>query len=231
LGYEQRPVRTPSTFVKNPFSAVAGERLYRTGDVGRRRTDGSLEYLGRRDGRLILNGMRVEAGAIEAALVEHPAVCEAAVMPRNETSAALATGISAWAVARDGQMVTGADLRRFLQERLPETMVPETVTVVDVIPRTSQGKVDLRALAVAGKTIFTAPKTPTERTIADIWMELMHLDQVGVHDSFFSLGDHSLLATQLVSRIGHALRVEVSLRQLFEAPTIAELARIIEQVI
>jgi acyl carrier protein len=210
-----------------------GARLYRTGDLARWRADGVLEFLGRGDRQVKIRGHRLELGEIEAALGGHPEVREVVALVREDPSCG--RRLVAYAAVRAGSAVRGADLRRYLAARLPEPALPSSVIVLDALPLDANGKLDRRALPApeavraSGELERDAPRTPVEELVAGIWAELFRLARVGVHESFFELGGHSLLATQLVSRVRDAFEVELPLRSLFEEPTVAGLARRIEE--
>jgi acyl carrier protein len=228
-GYWRRPGLTAERFVPDPFSG-GGERLYRTGDLARFLPDGTVEYLGRTDAQVKIRGFRIEPGEIEAALVEHPAVREAAVVPQE---AAGGKRLAAFLVTEEGADLESAALHELLQglrERLPQWMVPAAVSVVETLPRTPSGKLDRRALAHqdvgqgAPEAPFEAPCTPVEELVAATWAEVLQRDRIGLHDDFFALGGHSLLAAQVISRLRASLGIELPLRTLFTRPKLADLA-------
>lgn len=236
VGYNHQPVRSASTFVRDPFSEATQARLCRTGDLARRRRDGTLEFIGRHDLRMVIHGELVEPKEIEAVLLQHHAVCEAAVTVR-EVEGGRGSSMVALLVADEGQIITAEEVLHFLRERLPESMHPQKLIVVESLPRTWNGEVDQRAIeqtveendpASGSAPAYLAPRTPIEEQMVRIWARTLDIEQVGIHDNFFRLGGHSLLATQLVALMSDALKVDVPLRRLFEAPTIAELARIVE---
>ncbi|HEV2146962.1 MAG TPA: amino acid adenylation domain-containing protein, partial [Longimicrobiaceae bacterium] len=230
-GYLGRPELTAERFVPDPFGPP-GARLYRTGDLARWRGDGELEFLGRLDLQLKVRGMRVEAGEVEAALRACPGVREAVVAVRE---AGPGDGrLVAWIVP-EGEPPTAADLRRRLGGRLPAAMVPAAFVPLERLPTTASGKVDRGALPTppwwdAGEERQHAPpSTPAEELLAGLWGELLGTGRVGVADDFFELGGHSLLAGRLVARLRRARGVELPLRAVFEAPTLGELARRLEE--
>jgi amino acid adenylation domain-containing protein len=247
-GYLNRPELTAEKFIPDPFRVLPGARMYKTGDLARYRPDGNIEFLGRTDHQVKIRGFRIELGEIEAALGRHPAVREAVVMAREDKpgdpSASLLTDPStslriekrlvAYVVAEREPLPTTTDLRNFLKEKLPEYMVPAVFVLLDALPLMPNGKIDRRALPSPDRSrpeldkVFVAPRTPTEESLVEIWVQLLNIERVGVHDNFFDLGGHSLLATQLVSRMREAFQVEIPLRRLFEAPTVAGLAESIE---
>ena len=211
------------------YPDASGRRVYRTGDLARWLPDGTLSFIGRGDEQVKVRGFRIELGEIEAVLGEHPAVAETAVVARE--GAAGERRLVAYVVQADGEPVPDEDLQAYLRQRLPEYMVPPTFVALDALPLTVHGKVDRRALPEPGApgSVFVAPRTPDEELLATIWREVLGVDKVGIYDSFFELGGHSLLATQVVSRIRQALGVELPLREVFEHPTIAGLARAVEK--
>ncbi|HEX2095689.1 MAG TPA: amino acid adenylation domain-containing protein [Longimicrobiaceae bacterium] len=225
-GYLRRPDLTAERFVPDPFSAEPGARLYRTGDRVRWRPDGALEFLGRVDRQVKVRGFRIEPGEVEAVLAGHPRVRDAAVVVGED--AAGERRLVGYAAPPEGEQVGTAELRAYLRERLPEHMVPAALVVLDALPLTPSGKIDRRALP-APDTLpdgegTVEPRTPTEEIVAGIWADVLCVERVGIHDSFFDLGGHSLLATRIVSRVRSVLGVELPLRLLFEAPTVAALA-------
>jgi amino acid adenylation domain-containing protein len=232
-GYLADEALTAERFVSNPFTGDVEDRLYRTGDRGRYLPDGSVAFAGRADQQLQVRGYRVEPAEVEAALVEHAAVRQAVVLGREDGSGQ--RQLLAYVVAAEGRAVhPSAELREHLRGKLPEYMVPAGYVPIEVVPLTKSGKVDRRALLalevepLTGASEHVAPRTPVEELLAGIWQELLKVERVGVHTSFFELGGHSLLAMQLVSRIRDTLRIELPLRTLFEAPTIAGLGEHIE---
>ena len=225
-GYLGRPGLTAERFVPDPFSAEPGARLYRSGDRARWREHGTLEYLGRLDEQVKVRGFRIEPGEIEAALAAHPAVREAAVVAREDVPGD--RRLVAYVVAADGAAPAAAELKAHLGARLPEYMVPGAYVVLEALPLTPSGKVARRALPAPEHTSagegYVAPRTPTEELLASVYAEVLRMDRVGVAESFFDLGGHSLLAVRVASRVRDALGVELTVRALFEAPGVAELA-------
>jgi amino acid adenylation domain-containing protein len=232
-GYLGRPDLDRERFVPDPFSSEAGSRIYRTGDRARRNRRGNLEFLGRDDHQVKLRGYRVELGEIETALAEHPQVREAAVLVREDEPGDRRL-VAYFSPAGTEAPPAGA-LRSFLGERLPEYMVPQLFVSLPALPLTSNAKIDRRALPAPGGARpdlgkpFVPPRTPAEEKLAEIWRRLLGLDRVGSDDNFFELGGHSLKATQAMSRLKEVFGVELPLRSLFEAPTVAELARRVEE--
>jgi amino acid adenylation domain-containing protein/non-ribosomal peptide synthase protein (TIGR01720 family) len=215
-GYHDRLGLTAARFVADPFGAP-GERMYRTGDLVRRRQDSNLDFLGRTDNQVKIRGYRVELGEIEAALVSHPEVAQAAVIAADHGAA---TRLLAYVVS------TADGLREHLSQRLPDYMVPVAITAVDHLPRTVNGKLDVQALPAPEITVSDGrpPATPTEVVLCGLFADVLGMPTVTATDGFFERGGHSLLATRLISRARTALGVDLSIRDLFEAPTVAELA-------
>jgi amino acid adenylation domain-containing protein len=239
-GYLNRPDLTVEKFIPNPFSKEPGARLYKTGDLARYLPDGKIEFLGRIDHQVKIRGFRIELGEIEAVLSEHPQVRETVVLAREEdpgdpsASLMMDKQIVAYIISRKEQACTINELRSFLRRKLPEAMVPTAFVFLDAFPRTPNGKLDRGALPTPNESrpelerSFVAPRTPAEELLAEIWAEVLKVERVGIHDNFFDLGGHSLKATQVVSKIRGTLQVEIPLRDLFENPTVAELALKIE---
>ena len=234
-GYLNRPELTAEKFIPDPFSQKPGGRLYKTGDLVKYRPDGNIEFIGRVDYQLKIRGFRVEPGEIENVLLEHSDIRDAAVIARQEKNRE--KQLIAYLVADDGKEPAAGDLRRFLAEHLPEYMVPAAFVFLDKIPLTANGKVDRKALPdpdsalfiESSETEFIAPRTPSEEVVAELCAEVLGLESVGVIHNFFELGGHSLLATQLISRVNKAFEVEVPLRKIFEEPTVAGLARAVDE--
>jgi non-ribosomal peptide synthetase component F/acyl carrier protein len=237
VGYWKRPEMTAERFVANPLAPERSARLYRTGDLGRWRGNGELEYLGRVDSQVKLRGMRIELGEIEAVLASHGGVREAVVVVQGEGEQ---QKLAAYVVAEGegeggGAGLTGGELRRYLRGKLPEHMVPANYWGLEKMPLLPSGKVNRKELTRAGGVALaeraasegggrTGPRNEEERQLAEIWQELLEVEEVGMEQNFFELGGHSLLVLQVIARIRRIFEVELPVRSLFEAPTIAGLA-------
>jgi acyl carrier protein len=213
-------------FVPDPFGD-AGSRLYRTGDLVRYRPDGRIEFLGRIDTQVKIRGLRIELGEIEAGLLRHPSVAAAVVVAAGERLAAYVVGVA-------GVDPDLAQLRSALRERVPEYMVPSFWTVLPTLPMTASGKVNRAALpapvAHTAEHAF-APRTEAEQVVADIWCEVLDRESVSVEDDFFGLGGHSLLATRVRAQLRTAFGVDLPLRRLFDATTVAAVAEAVSQAV
>jgi amino acid adenylation domain-containing protein len=230
-GYLSKPDLTAARFVPHPWSPTPGARLYRTGDRARFRADGSVEFLGRLDHQVKLRGFRIELAEVETALAEHPRVAGAVAMVREDVPGD--RRLVAYVVLR-GEAPPALELRGFLQQRLPEYMLPSSIVVLAGLPVTPNGKLDRGALPAPererpGDGAVTPPRTELEAAVARIWSEVLGVDTVGVHDDFFELGGHSLLATQLLARIRAEFQVNLPLRRMFEASTVAGLASLLAE--
>jgi amino acid adenylation domain-containing protein/FkbM family methyltransferase len=232
-GYLNSPDLTAEKFIPNPFSSEAGSRLYKTGDLARYLLDGNIEFLGRLDHQVKIRGFRIELGEIEALLGQHPAITESVVLARDDNPGD--KRLVAYVVLRQLLTSPSNDLRSFLKQQLPDYMIPSVFVFLDALPRTSNGKVDPRALPAPEHSRpdieagYVSPRTPIEESLAGIWADVLNLDKVGIHDNFFEIGGHSLLATQVVARMRQSLEVAVQLRAMFTTPTIAGMAAVIAQ--
>ncbi|MEW6301939.1 MAG: amino acid adenylation domain-containing protein [Verrucomicrobiota bacterium] len=222
LGYWKRPELTAQKFITYPHLG----RLYRTGDWVKRLTSGEIEFLGRTDHQVKIRGFRVEPGEIESCLNSHPDVSQSIVIARKD--AAGTNQLVGYFASKESPGPTSEELRAFLQARLPDYMVPPFIVGLPQLPLNPNGKIDRGALPApdirSSGTDFTAPRNPVEEMLAGIWCELLGLKRVGIHDNFFQLGGHSLLVTQLISRVRNALGVELPLPAVFAEPTIERLA-------
>ncbi|MET0396749.1 MAG: amino acid adenylation domain-containing protein, partial [Longimicrobiaceae bacterium] len=228
-GYMGNPAATAERFVPDPFAPVPGERMYRTGDRARWTAGGELEYLGRADQQVKVRGFRIELGEIESVLRSHPAVRGAAAVVRADARGE--RRIVGYVASEEGAAPSAAELRAHLAARLPEHVVPAAFVVLDRLPLSPSGKTDRAALPApewGAEGEYAAPRTAAEEVLAGIWGEVLGAERVGVEDNFFERGGHSLLATQVVSRVRQALGVEVPLKAMFEAPTVAALAERVE---
>lgn len=232
-GYFNRPELTAQRFIPHLFSAVPGARLYKTGDWARYRPDGNIELVGRLDHQVQIRGMRVELGEPEAALAQHFAVRQAVVTAREDTPGD--KRLVAYVVLQPGYAITPSELRGYIKAKVPDYMVPSAFVMLETLPLTSNGKVDRQALPAPEegglkRESFVAPRTPVEELVAACWSQVLGIQRVDIHDDFFDLGGHSLLAMQIISRLRTVAQVEVPLRSFFEAPTIAQLVEVIEQL-
>ncbi|MEO5731503.1 MAG: amino acid adenylation domain-containing protein, partial [Byssovorax sp.] len=233
-GYLHQPELTAERFVTDPFSDVSGARMYRVGDRARWLSDGSLEFLGRVDFQVKIRGFRIELGEIEATLSRHAAVRACVAIAREDVPGD--KRLVAYVVLEEGRELPASEvaaLREHLQVSLPAYMVPSAFVVLAALPLSPNGKVDRRALPAPDASrvdaaAYTAPRTEVEAALIDVVQEVLRIERVSIHDDFFALGGHSLLATQVISRIRAALGVELPLRALFEAPTVAGLGARVE---
>ncbi len=226
-GYLNRPALTAERFVPHPFSAEPGARLYKTGDLARYRADGQLEFLGRIDHQVKVRGYRIELGEIESALSQHDAIEQSVVLASEDDAGS--KRLIAYIVTAPNSGPSTNEVRTFLQERLPEYMIPLTFVQLKSMPIGPNGKVDRQALlqsdatTLPSKETFAAAHTTTERALANIWAQVLRKERVGIHDNFFTLGGDSILSIQIVSQ-ARQVGIHMTPRQLFQHPTIAELA-------
>jgi acyl carrier protein len=227
-GYLNDPALTEARFPANPFTGQADDRLYRTGDVGRYRPDGTVQILGRSDRQIKIRGFRVELTEIETVLSSHSEIRESVVLVREDAPGT--KRLVGYAIPQSGKKPSVHELHALLRKKLPDYMVPSTIVMLDAFPLTPNGKIDTRALPAPAadrellSVAFVPPRTPAEEALAEIWRAVLSLDRIGVHDNFFELGGHSLLAIRVMVRIQDAFRITLPLRTLFEHPTVEELA-------
>ena len=232
-GYLDRPELTAQKFIPHPFTAEAGARLYRTGDVGRFLDNGEIEFIGRRDEQVKVRGFRIELGEIEATLRNHPQLRDAAVTFQEH--AAEHKQLVAYIVASKRSAPTGNELRDYLKQRLPDYMVPAAYVLLDALPLTANGKVDRRALpapdsrALQSDSNYVAASTPAEQILIEIWQQVLGVERVSIRDNFFDLGGDSILSIQIVARANRA-GLRISPKQLFDHPTVVLLAAMAEIV-
>jgi amino acid adenylation domain-containing protein len=231
-GYLNDPEQTQQKFSRDPFPGRRDARLYRTGDLARWRGDGTLDCLGRIDQQVKIRGYRIELKEIEHVLLEHPDVEAATVLPRDEIGSE--TRLVAHVVAAAGRQAKPDDLREFLKARLPGYMIPASFMFLERMPVNAHGKVDRSALRTIDQGETTArdaevaPRHATEKALAEIWIDLLEVENIGVTHNFFDLGGHSLLAGQVLARVANAFGVSLPIKAVFEAPTVEELARRID---
>ena len=232
-GYFKRPDLTAEKFISNPFSKEA-ELLYKTGDLARYLPNGDIEYLGRIDNQVKVRGFRIELGEIEAVISQYPVVRETVVVVREDSVDS--QRIVAYVVPHKEQTLAIAELRNFLESKLPNYMVPTAFVPLEALPLTPNGKVDRKALPAPELTQISSSNiapasTPIENLLAGIWAEVLGIDKVGIDNNFFELGGHSLIATRVISQVRQVFQVELPLRYLFEKPTVAGLGKEIEKAI
>ncbi len=232
-GYLNRAESTAERFVADPFAADAGGRMYRTGDLGRWLANGAIEYLGRNDDQVKVRGYRIELGEIEARLAEHVGIRDAVVLARKQGNESDEKQLVAYCVGAEGKETGVEELRNHLQKTLPAYMVPTAYVFLKEMPLNPNGKVDRKALPAPRGDAFAvhayeAPRGGTETEVAGVWAKLLHVERVGRQDNFFDLGGHSLLATSMVAKFRSAFGIDVPVRAIFESPTIADLAEVIE---
>jgi hypothetical protein len=233
-GYLHAPALTAAAFVPDPFADQPGSRMYRSGDRGRRRRDGQLVFIGRDDDQIKIRGHRIELGDLEYTLRHHPAVADAAAMVRTRPDGL--PELVAIVVPRAGQIITDAELRSFLAQRLPAPMVPAQFSIAERVPRLLSGKIDRAALQSVsltplGAAASVALTTDVEIKLAELWRSLLPVDAVGADADFFRLGGHSMLATRLVTAIRGAFGVSLPLSVVFEKPLLSDMALEIEVLV
>ncbi len=231
-GYHQRPELNAERFIPDPFNPDPDARLYRSGDLARYLADGDIEYLGRIDHQVQLRGFRIELGEIESNLAQHPDVREVMVMAREDTPGD--QRLAAYVVLNSETSPTVDVWRSFLADKLPDYMIPSAFVTLDQFPLTINGKIDRRALPVpeasrdALVTEFVEPRTPQEVQMVQVWRDILDVEEVGIHDNFFDLGGHSMLAVRLITQIEAITGTKISLAALFQAPTVAQLVEMID---
>ncbi len=231
-GYLNRPELTKERFVDDPFSVEPGLHLYRTGDLAHYLPDGTMEFLGRVDHQVKIRGFRVEPEGIELLLSRHPGVQHAAVLAQEDKTGE--KRLVAYVVPQEKTEPGIAELRGYLEGSLPAYMLPSVFVMLDAMPRLPNGKVNRRALPTPEgarpdlEVAYVPPSTPVEEVLVEMWARSLGVERLGVDDDFFDLGGHSLIATRLVSKVRRAFQVEIPLRELFEAPTVADLAERVE---
>ena len=228
-GYLKRPDLTADKFIPDAFSENGGERVYKTGDLARYRSDGAIEFLGRLDHQVKIRGMRMELGEVEAALCQHPGVREAVILPYEITSGN--KSLVAYVVSKQEPLPTGDELRSYLRQRLPEYMVPAAFVTLSELPLLSNGKLNRRALPnpeeffSQSEAAYIPPETNLEQTIAAVWQEVFNLERVSIHSNFFDLGGNSLLLAKVHSKVRAALQRDIQIIELFKHSTIHSLAK------
>ena len=232
-GYLNRPELTAEKFVANPFVSEPGARLYRTGDRACYLPDGNIEFLGRVDNQVKIRGYRIELGEIEAALKQHSAVKDSVVIVRERDSSE-ERKLVGYIVPNQDSVASASDLRSLLRQKLPDYMIPSAFVFLNALPLTPNGKVDRSQLPPTDDSRpsldqgFVEPRSEIEELVAQVWREVLKVEKVGVYDNFFDLGGHSLLATRVIARLRNNFSVDLSLRKLFELPTVAGLAEHID---
>jgi acyl carrier protein len=226
---------TAERFVPDPFTARPGGRLFKTGDVARQLSDGQIAFVGRKDDQVKVRGFRVEPSEISAVLDRHPHVMQSLVVARQGTQGG--KHLVGYIVPTPDGPPTPSELREFLRGSLPDYMVPETFVKLDSLPLSVNGKRNRSELPAPSEAntlrdrTFTAPSTELERTVASILGSLLGVERVDMKENFFVLGGHSLLGAQLIARVRREFGVELSLRVLFEAPTLAALSADIQRLL
>jgi acyl-CoA synthetase (AMP-forming)/AMP-acid ligase II/acyl carrier protein len=231
-GYLNRPELTEERFISNPFSNKPGDRLYKTGDVARFLPNRDLEYLGRADQQVQIRGFRVELGEIETVLMDHENVNQAVVIVRGDQ--ADDQRLAAYFVSTSNQSASSVELRKHLQAKLPEYMIPQYFVELKSIPLTPNGKVDRRALPEPQldrqtEETYVAPRNEVEKVIAGTWQQLLNIKNIGIQDNFFEIGGHSLLLVRMLNKLQQSFKREFSIVEMFRHPTIATLANFVTQ--
>jgi amino acid adenylation domain-containing protein len=226
-GYLNRPELTQAKFIPHPFAPDKSARLYKTGDLARYLPDGNIEFLGRLDHQVKIRGFRIELGEIEVVISQHPQVSQVVAINREDISGN--KHLVAYVITQSGAEISSAEIKDFVKDKIPSYMLPRIVMFLDSLPLTPNGKVDRKALPAPDGNIdreqeYVAPRTPNEEIIANIFSTVLGVKTVGIHDNFFELGGHSLLATQVISSLRQVFQIDLSVRRLFETPTVADLA-------
>jgi amino acid adenylation domain-containing protein len=229
-GYWNRPELTADRFLPDPF-AEGESRIYRTGDLVKFLPDGNIVFLGRMDNQVKVRGYRIELGEIEAAMLAHPAVAECAAFAWKYQDD---TRLAAWVVS-GASRVSSDEITEFLRRRLPEYMIPSSITWVSELPRNANGKIDRNALAADPERFdaeeYVAPRNSVEQALAAFYADILGVPEPGIHADFFHLGGHSLLATRLLSRVNRAFEIDLPLTEMFRSSTVAKLAVVVEQAV
>jgi hypothetical protein len=232
-GYLNRPDLTAERFIKDPFSDKPGARLYRTGDLARYRADGNIEFLGRIDHQVKIRGYRIELGEIETLLEKHPAIHEAVVLAREDTSGD--KRLVAYIIPNQNQKISRSELRDYVKQKLPEFMVPSHFVTLETFPLTPNKKIDRKALPapvqvqIESETAYVPPKNELQRAIIDIWQALLNIPKVGIDDNFFELGGHSLLVVKAYFRLREVTNGKLTITDMFRFPTIRTLTEYLSQ--
>jgi len=232
-GYLNRPELTAEKFILSPFGDQPRARLYQTGDRARYRADGNIEFLGRVDNQIKIRGRRIELGEIETILNQHPAVKESVIVARERDSLG-EKELVGYIVSSQDSAASLSELRGFLQDKLPDYMIPSFFVFVNALPLTPNGKIDRSNLPQLDDSRpaldqgFVGPRTEIEELVMQVWLKVLELDKIGVCDNFFELGGHSLLATRVIARLRNNFGIDLPLRRIFETPTVAGLARAVE---
>ncbi len=232
-GYLNRPELTAEKFIVSPFSHDAEERLYKTGDLVRYLPNGAIEFIGRTDYQVKIRGFRIELDEIATCLRRHVAVKDAVVVVQEGLH--IEQQLVAYVVAKSGQQLEGDELQAFLKRQLPTYMVPSLFEVIERFPMTPAGKIDRKALQETPalrsgrERLDVPPRNATERAVAEIWSGVLGIQDVGVHDDFFDLGGHSLMIVRVLYQINATLRVRLGVPDLFQNPTVEQLAAVIER--
>lgn len=233
-GYLNQPELTAEKFIPHLYSQIPGERLYKTGDLARYLPNGDIELLGRIDNQVKIRGFRIEIGEIEARLNQHPQVREAVVMVQGDELDD--KRLIAYVSSDLEQELTVTQLRNFLQEKLPEYMLPSAFVILETLPLTANGKVDRKSLSALEiirpnlEVAYVMPQTEAEQTIANIWQQALNVEKIGIHDNFFELGGHSLLMVKVHSQLRQIFKTELSILDMFRYPTISSLVEYFNKI-